>query len=83
MLDRENDYIIARSIIDLAHNLGHRVVAEGVEDMSTLDLLRELGCDVAQGFLFARPGPIERIRNRILTGPALHPDGALAWAGRE
>ena len=55
MLDQENDYIIARSIIDLAHNLGHRVVAEGVEDTATLELLRGLGCDVAQGFLFAQP----------------------------
>jgi diguanylate cyclase (GGDEF)-like protein len=79
MLDRENDYIIARSIIDLAHNLGHRVVAEGVEDTSTLELLRGLGCDIAQGFLFARPGPRERIRRQIETGPALTSEGLLAW----
>ncbi len=81
MLDRENDYIIARSIIDLAHNLGHRVVAEGVEDTATLDLLRGLGCDVAQGFLFSRPGPVDRIRRRIDAGPALDHEGRLAWTG--
>ncbi len=81
MLDRENDYIIARSIIDLAHNLGHRVVAEGVEDTATLELLRGLGCDVAQGFLFSRPGPADRIRRQIDAGPALAADGSLAWGG--
>ncbi|MDW3220578.1 MAG: EAL domain-containing protein [Acidimicrobiales bacterium] len=79
MLDRENDYIIARSIIDLAHNLGHSVVAEGVEDTATLALLRSLGCDVAQGFLFARPGPPERIRRQIEAGPALDDHGTLVW----
>jgi diguanylate cyclase (GGDEF)-like protein len=79
MLDRENDYIIARSIIDLAHNLGHRVVAEGVEDAATLELLRSLGCDFAQGFLFARPGPPERIRRQIEGGPALDRAGTLSW----
>ena len=83
MLDRENDYIIARSIIDLAHNLGHRVVAEGVEDTATLELLRGLGCDAAQGFLFARPGPAERIRRQIDSGPALDTDGTLAWNTRD
>ena len=79
MLDRENDYIIARSIIDLAHNLGRRVVAEGVEDTATLDLLRGLGCDAAQGFLFGRPGPAVRIRNLIDAGPALDGEGVPAW----
>ncbi len=83
MLDRENDYIIARSIIDLAHNLGHRVVAEGVEDTATLELLRGLGCDVAQGFLFARPGPADRIRRLIATGPAIDSHGVLSWNGRD
>jgi len=79
MLDRENDYIIARSIIDLAHNLGHRVVAEGVEDLATLELLRSLGCDVAQGYLFSRPGPAARIRSLIDGGPALSGSGDLMW----
>jgi diguanylate cyclase (GGDEF)-like protein len=49
-----NDLAIVRSTIDLAHNLGLRVVAEGVEDASTLALLRGLGCDKAQGYLFSR-----------------------------
>ena len=80
MLDRENDYIIARSIIDLAHNLGHRVVAEGVEDTATLELLRTHGCDAAQGFLFSRPGPVERIRALLEAGPAIEPNGFVAWA---
>jgi len=79
MLDNENDYMIARSIIDLSHNLGHRVVAEGIEDTATLSLLRELGCDVGQGYLFSRPGPVDTIRNRVDSGPALDPAGALLW----
>ncbi len=82
MLDNENDYMIARSIIDLAHNLGHWVVAEGIEDTATLTLLRELGCDVGQGYLFARPGPIGRIRNQVDEGPALDQTGALLWRSR-
>jgi len=79
MLDNENDYMIARSIIDLSHNLGHQVVAEGIEDTATLTLLRELGCDIGQGYLFARPGPIERIRNQVSSGPALDSSGILIW----
>jgi diguanylate cyclase (GGDEF)-like protein len=50
----ESDLAIVRSTIDLAHNLGLSVVAEGVEDEPTLDLLRRLGCDTAQGYLFSR-----------------------------
>lgn len=46
---------IVRSIIDLAHNLGLRVVAEGVEDERAWERLRLLGCDLAQGYFFSRP----------------------------
>ena len=53
----ENDAAIVRSIIDLAHALKLKVVAEGVERREQLDRLRTLGCDTAQGFLFSRPAP--------------------------
>jgi EAL domain-containing protein (putative c-di-GMP-specific phosphodiesterase class I) len=46
---------IVRSTIDLGHNLGLKVVAEGVEDEQTEALLREFGCDSIQGFHIARP----------------------------
>ncbi len=46
---------ITALIIDLAHRFGMTVVAEGVEDQPALDMLRRLGCDQVQGFLFARP----------------------------
>ncbi len=46
---------IVRSTVDLAHDLGLRVVAEGVEDAAGLDLLRQLQCDTAQGFFLSRP----------------------------
>ena len=48
---------LVRSIVDLGHNLGLRVVGEGIEDDHTLMLLRECRCDIAQGFLLARPMP--------------------------
>jgi diguanylate cyclase (GGDEF)-like protein len=46
---------IVRSTIDLGHNLGLKVVAEGVEDRSSWNMLRSLGCDDAQGFFMSRP----------------------------
>jgi diguanylate cyclase (GGDEF)-like protein/PAS domain S-box-containing protein len=51
------DTAIVRSTTDLAHNLGLSVVAEGVEDQWTLDLLATFGCDQAQGYHIARPMP--------------------------
>lgn len=53
---------IVSGTIDLAHHLGLRLVAEGVEDADTLDLLRTLGCDRTQGFLHARPMPADDFR---------------------
>jgi diguanylate cyclase (GGDEF)-like protein len=57
----ERDEVIVRSTIDLGHNLGLRVVAEGVEDSGTLDRLRMLGCDAAQGYGISRPLPLDRL----------------------
>lgn len=53
MTSSNRDPLIVRSTIDLAHALGMRVVAEGVESQATLALLRVMGCDVAQGFLIS------------------------------
>jgi len=54
-----NDRDISRAIIDLAHSLSMRVIAEGVEDSQQLALLRNMGCDFIQGWLFARPMPAD------------------------
>jgi diguanylate cyclase (GGDEF)-like protein len=53
----ENDEMIVRSTIDLGHNLGRKVVAEGVEKKETWDRLAALGCDAAQGYYMSRPVP--------------------------
>ena len=55
MSANESDATIVRSTIELAHNLDLRVVAEGVEDAETLDLLAGYGCDFAQGYFISRP----------------------------
>lgn len=57
MATDHNDAAIVRATIDLGHNLGLQVVAEGVEDEPTLDLLSSLGCDEAQGYYFSRALP--------------------------
>ena len=57
MLISPDDAVIVHSTIDLAHNLGLSVTAEGVEDAATAQRLKELGCDYAQGYLFSRPIP--------------------------
>jgi EAL domain-containing protein (putative c-di-GMP-specific phosphodiesterase class I) len=55
--DSDNSAVIVRSTVELAHNLGLRIVAEGVEDRATLDWLREMGCDEIQGYYLSRPLP--------------------------
>lgn len=56
------DTLIIRAVIDLAHSLGLRAVAEGVEDAGTLSRLSALGCDIAQGYHLARPMPAHDLR---------------------
>ncbi len=55
-----NDAVIVRSTIDLGHNLGLKVVAEGVENQQAWDRLRALGCDAAQGYHMSKPLPAEQ-----------------------
>ncbi len=62
----DNDAVIVRSTIDLAHNIGLTVVAEGVEDKATYDLLARLGCDIAQGYYISRPVPAEEFERWLL-----------------
>ena len=57
MTKDDNDAVIVRSTIDLAHNLGLTVVAEGVEDQDTWNLLEILRCDTIQGYFLSRPLP--------------------------
>ena len=57
-----SDQAMVRSTIDLAHQLGLEVVAEGVETREVLDLLRSYGCDGAQGWLIGRPTPAPTTR---------------------
>ena len=59
MLESATDFSIVSSTIALGHNLSARVVAEGVENEATLDALRELNCDAAQGYFIAKPMPAE------------------------
>jgi diguanylate cyclase (GGDEF)-like protein len=63
MLSDENDLIIVRSTINLGHDLGLRVIAEGVEDKATLDRLSTLGCDLAQGYYVSRPMSADSFEN--------------------
>lgn len=56
---------IVRTIVSLARNLGLTVMAEGVETLQHLEILKTLGCEVAQGFLFARPLEPDRIEDLV------------------
>jgi len=59
--ERRDDATIVRSTIELAHSMGLKVVAEGVEDPRGWNLLRRLGCDYAQGYLISRPLPAANV----------------------
>jgi diguanylate cyclase (GGDEF)-like protein/PAS domain S-box-containing protein len=74
--DGRNDAIV-RAIVTLARNLGLRVIAEGVETDAQLSVLRDLGCESGQGFLFAAPMTFESLREFVAGGP---PNGYSAPA---
>ncbi len=61
MAEAENDAVIVRSTIDLAHNLGLKVTAEGVETQDAWDILEILGCDYSQGYFMGRPMPADKL----------------------
>ncbi len=65
MVDNKDDQAVVHSTIELAHNLGLTVVAEGVENTSALNLLTKLGCDTIQGFLISKPLPVDRFNDFI------------------
>ncbi len=74
MADDENDAVIVRSTIDMAHNLGLKVVAEGVESQEVRELLEILNCDLLQGYHISRPLPAAEIAG--LLSP-LHAKGKI------
>ena len=65
MIDNRSDRLMVQSTIGLAHSLGRKVVAEGVEQREILDLLIEMECDIAQGFAIGRPMSLESLTKRI------------------
>ena len=64
-----SDAVIVRSTVDLAHSLGLKVVAEGVEDERALARLVEYGCDTGQGFYFSRPRPADELTEWLMASP--------------
>ncbi|MEJ2577899.1 MAG: bifunctional diguanylate cyclase/phosphodiesterase [Kineosporiaceae bacterium] len=72
----ENNAVIVRSTIELGHGLGMSVVAEGVEDTATYRALGDLGCDLIQGYVVARPMPADTL-GTWLTGA-----GTSGWPGQ-
>jgi diguanylate cyclase (GGDEF)-like protein/PAS domain S-box-containing protein len=62
MTENDADASIVRTVIDLAHNLGKQVCAEGVENEATWERLKAMGCDLAQGYWIARPMPAAALR---------------------
>jgi EAL domain-containing protein (putative c-di-GMP-specific phosphodiesterase class I) len=67
VVDNRSDRLMVQSTIGLVHSLGRKVVAEGVESREILDVLRELECDIAQGFAVGRPMSLETLSKRITT----------------
>jgi len=72
MVDNRSDRLMVQSTIGLAHSLGRKVVAEGVEQHEILDLLIEMQCDVAQGFAIGRPMSLESLIKRLATDRKRH-----------
>jgi len=80
MIEAEDCLIITRAIINLGHELGLKVVAEGVESAEALERLVQLGCDAAQGYHIGRPAPAAAVQ-AMLNGKAAIPGEGGTTAG--
>jgi EAL domain-containing protein (putative c-di-GMP-specific phosphodiesterase class I) len=74
LADGATDYALCDAIITMAHKLGMQVIAEGVETVEQMRLLRQAGCDFGQGQLFSRPVPADVLAGWIGSG-------TLPWIG--
>jgi len=70
MIDDKDDEVIVRSTIDLGHNMGLKVVAEGVETEAVMLRLGELKCDLVQGYFVSRPLPAGQFSDWLSTWQA-------------
>jgi EAL domain-containing protein (putative c-di-GMP-specific phosphodiesterase class I) len=83
-VDDPKDAAITAHLVNLAHALGLVAVAEGIESEGQLGSLRDVGCDLGQGYLFARPMAAEQIKELLAAGAAganqelADPDAAVA-----
>lgn len=65
LVTNASDMLLVESTIELAHGLGRRVIAEGIEDSETLEKLRAIGCDIAQGYYLAKPLRFDAMKNLV------------------
>ncbi len=65
LVTNASDLLLVESTIELAHGLGRRVIAEGIEDPETLELLRSLGCDIVQGYYLAKPMRLDALESLL------------------
>lgn len=74
MLANSRDEAIVQSTIALAHNLGAKVVAEGIDDIATAFKIKTLGCDIGQGYFYSEPGSADSMHDallRVYSSPAI------------
>ena len=72
LVSSASDLLLVESTIELAHGLGRRVIAEGIEDPETLELLRAIRCDLAQGYYLAKPMRIDALESLLNSNNRLH-----------
>ncbi|WP_145341075.1 putative bifunctional diguanylate cyclase/phosphodiesterase [Roseibium hamelinense] len=76
---QSREAFMLRSTVELGHGLGMKVVAEGVEDVETLEILRDVGCDLAQGYFICRPVPLADLTDWLKQErPAFLPEARLS-----
>ena len=81
MVTDPSGHTLVRAIVDLAHEFGLEVVAEGVEDQEAITLLQEMGCDIGQGFHWSRPVPSADLPDVLLSLTFRHPTRDAARTG--